>query len=596
MAAHRSLRWMSRILVLLVLLSLIVPPFTASAAVPPFRGEYYNNRDLSGAPLLVRDDASINFSWGDGSPGSPINKDNFSARWTNFCYFDAGTYTFTVRVDDGVRLWVDDVLIIDRWNEQPATTFKADRTLGAGYHSLRLEFFEVGGEALVQLSWALKGTTPTYPEWKGEYFTNASLLGTPTLVRNDPTLSFNWGYGSPAAGIPSDNFSARWTRQINIATPGTYTFQATADDGIRVKVDGTLVIDRWLDQSATTTNGSIWLGAGAHNVVVEYYERGGVAQAQVSWSLGTTPTTTTIVVDDVDPKFTRGNTLTGFNKQYFGYNNHLFWVWNNNSVANLWGRWTPTLPAPGNYEVQVYIPRMYFGTTSARYRVYHNGTRDDKIVSQALYYDQWVSLGTYYFHGRGGEYVFLANNTGEAYASRPVGYDAVRFIGSGSSTTPSPQPTPAPGGCAITPVSGFGTFWSSNSQVRSCLGCPTDSEKSVWMGEQTFIGGKAFWRDDTDVIYVLFNDGTWQQFPDSWKATDPEYGCSAAPPAGYYQPKRGFGKLWCENAVIKNKLSWGTMEEHGTTGAVEPFEHGLMIWTPAQGVYMLCNDGRWLRY
>ncbi|MDI7276259.1 MAG: PA14 domain-containing protein [Anaerolineae bacterium] len=596
MAARALLRWMSRLSLVLVVVALIVPSSVSVAQTPPFRGEYYNTKDLSGPVVLVRDDPAVNFAWGTGSPGSPVNVDNFSVRWTNWVSFSAGTYRFTLRVDDGARLYIDEVLVLDRWVPQPATTYTVDRTLSAGYHSLRLEYFEAGGDAVAQLSWSTGGTPPAYPDWKGEYFANAGLYGTPVLTRNDTSINFNWGYGSPATEVPADNFSVRWTRQASFASAGTYTFSATSDDGIRVSVDGTWVINRWADQPATTATGSIYLAAGTHAVTVEYYERTGVALANVCWSLGDS-TSTTVYVDDLEPAFTRGGNLSGFHKKYYGYRNHLFWVWNNNTAAYYWGRWTPRLPGPGDYEVQVFIPRYCFGTTAARYRVYHNGTRHDKIVSQALYYDQWVSLGTYYFHAGGGEYVLLASNTGEPYATRPVGYDAVRFIKKSGTTwpTPTPGPTPPSTTCSIVPVLGFGDFWTRNAQVRACLGCATQPEKSGWMAEQTFIGGKMFWRQDTDVIYVLFNNGTWQQFPNTWFAGEPETDPNIVPPAGYYQPRRGFGELWRNNSIVRSALSWGTIEERGFSGAVEPFERGLMLWSPQLGTYALCNDGKWVR-
>lgn len=603
MATRSRFRWLSVVFALLVLLGLILPPLTASAAVPPFRGEYYNNRDLSGTAVLVRDDAAINFDWAGASPGTGVNATDFSVRWTNFTTFEAGVYRFTTRTDDGVRLWVDEVLIINHWVEQETTTYTADRTMTAGYHSIRMEYFQGTGGSIAQLSWEKVSSTPTYPDWKGEYFSNASLLGSPILTRNDTSINFNWGYGSPAAEVPADNFSVRWSRTVNFATAGLYTFSATSDDGIRVKVDSTWVINRWVDQSPTTSTGTINLTAGNHEVVVEYYERTGTAQAQVSWTLGGSSTPScTIVVDDKDANFIRGGTLSGFKKQYFGYNGHLFWVWNNYGTSYYWGKWIPALPGAGNYEVQVYIPRYYFGTTSARYRILHNGVWSYKTVSQALYYDQWVSLGTYYFHGGGGEYVMLANATGEPYATRPVGYDAVRFIGCGSGgTTPTPTPTsvgptPTSTSCTITPVLGFGEFWNSNATVRACLGCPTAAESSVWMAEETFIGGKMFWRQDNDMIYVVYNDGTWQQFPNTWVTGDPETDPAIVPPAGYYQPKRGFGELWRENSTVRSKLSWATIEERGFTGAVQPFQSGLMLWSSALGIHALCNSGYWFRY
>lgn len=285
---------------------------------------------------------------------------------------------------------------------------------------------------------------------RGEYYDNVDLAGSPALVRDDAAIDFDWGYGSPAPQIPRDGFSVRWTQEVTLATAGTYTFAATSDDGIRVRVGDSLVIDRWRDQSPTTATASIELTAGTHTVVVEYYERGGTALARVSWSLGTAPAGT-VVVDDFQPLFTRGYSLTGFHRIRYGHADHLFWVWNDTSVPRYWGRWTPRLPGAGHYEVQVYIPRYGHGTTSARYRIYHNGTRSDKVISQAVYYDQWVSLGTYDFHGRGGEYVLLASNTGEPNATQRVGYDAVRFIGVGGEASATPPAAPPPAG-ARSPV------------------------------------------------------------------------------------------------------------------------------------------------
>lgn len=589
MVARPLLRAASRLVLALVLVALALPPLIASAEVPVFRGEYYNNRSLAGAPVLVRDDAAVSFNWGSGSPGAPVHADDFSARWTNFISFAAGTYRFTVRADDGVRLWVDDVLIVDRWVLQAATTYTADRTLTAGYHSVRMEYFEATGDAVAQLSWAKAGDT-SFPQWKGEYYTNPNLSGSPALVRNDPQIDFDWGTDSPAAQIPADNFSVRWTRSVSLATGGDYVFSVTADDGIRLKVDGKLLIDRWIDQPARTYTTSTYLGAGAHDVAVEYYERAGLARAQVSWVRSASPAdTVTVTVDDLDVGFTRGGDLAAFTGYAFGYRDHLFYLWNTTSEVYGWGRWTPNLPGPGRYEVQVFIPSRYAGTSAANYRIYHGGVRSDRTISQAPYYDEWVSLGTYDFDGGGKEYVFLGSATGEAWASYAVGYDAVRFIGRAN------QPAP-PQSCSITPVLGFGDVWAKYATVRSTLGCATRPEGPVWLGEQTFERGKMFWRQDTATIYVLYSDGTWQQFADTWHAGDPEVDTSITAPAGLYQPKRGFGKVWRDNPGVRSGLGWGTIEERGLNGAIQPFERGLMLWSPQLGIHALYNDGRWQRY
>lgn len=122
----------------------------------------------------------------------------------------------------------------------------------------------------------------TDPGWQAMYWNNPTMAGEPPLQRMDPELNFNWGYGSPDARIPADRFSARWTRYIDV-TPGNYRFSATSDDGMRVWIDGELLIDQWYDHAARTATGDKYLGPGHHLVQVDYYDSREVAVAQVSW-------------------------------------------------------------------------------------------------------------------------------------------------------------------------------------------------------------------------------------------------------------------------------------------------------------------------
>ncbi|MCU1392489.1 MAG: autotransporter protein [Ilumatobacteraceae bacterium] len=121
--------------------------------------------------------------------------------------------------------------------------------------------------------------------WRAEYYSNGSLTGTATLCRDDAAVNFNWGTGSPATGLPVDNFSVRWTRTQTFAA-GDYIFSMGNDDGGRLYIDGTLVLDKWSDQSYPSTVPSVTetLAAGDHTIVMEYYERGGNAQATLSWA------------------------------------------------------------------------------------------------------------------------------------------------------------------------------------------------------------------------------------------------------------------------------------------------------------------------
>jgi len=126
----------------------------------------------------------------------------------------------------------------------------------------------------------------TAPYWEAAYWNNTSLSGTPVLQRQETNLNHDWGSGSPHSSVQADHFSARWTRYIDV-TPGVYRFTVTSDDGIRVWVDSDLIIDQWHDHPPTTYSAQAGLDAGHHLVKVEYYERGGVAVAKVSWSLAT---------------------------------------------------------------------------------------------------------------------------------------------------------------------------------------------------------------------------------------------------------------------------------------------------------------------
>jgi beta-glucosidase len=134
------------------------------------------------------------------------------------------------------------------------------------------------------------GAPPAIPasaftDLSGEYFANQDLSGTPALTRDDAQIDFDWGQGAPAAGLPADHFSARWTGTLTAPTTGDYTLGLTSDDGSRLYVDGQLVIDNWRDQAANTETAVLHLvGGAAHQIKVEYYENGGDALVSLGWS------------------------------------------------------------------------------------------------------------------------------------------------------------------------------------------------------------------------------------------------------------------------------------------------------------------------
>lgn len=128
-----------------------------------WRAEYFNNPRLEGEPALVREDARINFDWGNGSPAPGINADGFSARWTRSVSLPAGLYRFTMTVDDGGRLWVNNHLLMDAWRDQAATTYVGDIYLPGGAIPIRMEYYENAGQAVARLSWQKVDGTPVPP-------------------------------------------------------------------------------------------------------------------------------------------------------------------------------------------------------------------------------------------------------------------------------------------------------------------------------------------------------------------------------------------------------------------------------------------------
>ncbi len=358
------------------------PPATCTAS--QFKATYFSNTSLSGTPVLTRCETTIDNTWNGGSPDPSVPTDNFSARWVGDFSFAAGTFAFTVTADDGVRLYVDGALLIDKWFDQSFTTYKAMKTLAAGSHQVKVEYYEHLYGAVAKADWTstssdLVAPTPpaslhattvsatsaelawdpatdnvavvgyevlqgasavsttasltstvaglacgtTYPlgvraydaagnrsaaasvsvtttacpkppvtcsagTFQADYFTSTSPTGTPLVSRCENAIDNTWNGGSPDPSVPSDNFSARWVGDFGFAA-GDTVFSVIADDGVRLWVDGALLIDKWIDQPATTYKATKTLSAGSHQVKVEYYEHQYGAVAKASWTTGSTP-------------------------------------------------------------------------------------------------------------------------------------------------------------------------------------------------------------------------------------------------------------------------------------------------------------------
>jgi hypothetical protein len=250
-----------------------------TTSISDWRGEYFNNTSLSSSPALVRNDTQIDFDWGTGSPApGTIGSDGFSVRWIRSINLAAGNYRFTATVDDGIRLWVNNHLLIESWRDQPPTTYSGDIYLPGGAVPIKMEYYENGGGAVARLSWSGGGSPPppsgtvivdntdagfvkggSYTGWRTAYEGyGGSLLWT---YNNDRVRSYyNWArwYPSLSAGL----------YEVFVHIPYRYTTTSSARYWVRHSGGYTLrVVNQSLYDDDWVSLGTYWFsGTGADYV------------------------------------------------------------------------------------------------------------------------------------------------------------------------------------------------------------------------------------------------------------------------------------------------------------------------------------------
>jgi len=123
---------------------------------------------------------------------------------------------------------------------------------------------------------------PARGAFTGCYYPNTTLSGNPTLVRTDSQISFDWANRSPDISLAPGNFSIRWQGNFSFAQ-GLYNFVAITSDGMRVYIDGTLILNQWRNQPPYMYEVQQTVSQGTHLITVEYYDRDSGATAHLNW-------------------------------------------------------------------------------------------------------------------------------------------------------------------------------------------------------------------------------------------------------------------------------------------------------------------------
>ncbi len=188
---------------------------------------------------------------------------------------------FDFEIDGPGQLWLDG---------QP---WSGARFLGKGLHSLAVQQIEPGAEAVIVLSWLRPGqvdpepvppnhffvVAPSSSGLRGQYFAGELWEGEPLFTRVDPLLLFAWPEHEPWPA----SFSVRWAGTLTAPVDGAYRFQLSADDGVRLTLDGELLGESVTPDNVNQIDVQTQLSAGPHAIGIDYFQRGGGKALELWW-------------------------------------------------------------------------------------------------------------------------------------------------------------------------------------------------------------------------------------------------------------------------------------------------------------------------
>ncbi len=574
-------------------------------------GQYYSGQSLSGDPILTRQDAAIEFDWGSGSPDTTVASDSFSVSWTATVELEAGTYRFSARSDDGVRIYVDDTAILEDWNVHPATTTVSDTTLTGGSHTVRVEYFEADGDASVTVWWELQAEEEPdcdiQPHDDLETHWSQAAVGCPTAAAE--TIWSAW---------------QRFEKGHMIWHMGDGSLYVYVDDG-----SWNTYTDSW-DQEDLTGRGTP--PSGLHSPVRGFgylWEQNDDVYADLGWAKNEEKGFCALV-----QKFDTGRLLAAITEGSCHGDQHNF------GLDTPFYRAVLQALTAGTWE------RVCKGSPDSAIAPFWDQAAHGCITGAASV--KWISLQAFqeghilWQSGQDSIYVFVDDG---AWTEFSDDWDEQDLTGDRGDPPDGMQ----------TPVRGFGYLWETDDDVYDDLGwataeeegmcasvqvfengtilteepggdcshvgddleseetllgdaallmrndtgwsilcpytthdkldhlwsyakhgCPTKEGGNIWAAWQPFQTGHMIWKQHEDAIFVFVNDGDWTRFDDDWDSQELT-GDRGDPPDGMQTPVRGFGYLWEGDDDVYGDLGWATAEERGFCAAYQEFDNGFLL-------------------
>ena len=152
--------------------------------------------------------------------------------------------------------------------------------------------------------------------------------------------------------------------------------------------------------------------------------------------------------------------------------------------------------------------------------------------------------------------------------------------------------------CSSLTANGFTTIWQHDATIQAALGCPTSAPVAISSASEVFEHGLLLWASSFadqphKVIYAVYASGAYQRFDDNWQDGVSPASTGETPPSNLKVPIRGFGQVWHTNPTVHAGLGWALTDEAGTSGEIQRFARGEMLFVAGLNQTYVLASGIW---